>query len=152
MCNVQIHTLYTHTTYPFRFGEVHSDKAVVVCFVISLNDKLVFHSGDVRTVEQREDKATGDGWERSGRRMSRGRKGERERGRGKGEGGKRKGERGMGKGEGGKGKGERGREKGEGGKGKGERGRGKGEGGKGKGERGRKKGEGGRGRGKGKGD
>ena len=25
VCNVQIHALYTHATYPFRFGEVHFD-------------------------------------------------------------------------------------------------------------------------------
>ena len=106
-----------HATYPFRFGEVHSDKAVVVCFVISLNDELVFHSGDVLWSRERirGTRKRGDGRERSGRRMSRGRRGRKgkgERGRGRG--------RGRGKGEGWKGKGERGRGKGKG-KGKGER-------------------------------
>ena len=52
-CLFQIHALYMHVTYPFRFGEVHHDKAVVGCLVVSLKNELVSLVGDVLS-EQRE--------------------------------------------------------------------------------------------------
>ena len=42
-----------HVTYPFRVGEVHFDKAVVGCLVVSLKNELVSLVGDVLS-EQRE--------------------------------------------------------------------------------------------------
>ena len=42
-----------HVTYPFRLGEVHHDKAVVGCLVVSLKNELVSLVGDVLS-EQRE--------------------------------------------------------------------------------------------------
>ena len=44
---------HAHTTYSFRFGEVHLDKAVVGCIEVMLKNELVSLIGDV-LLEQRQ--------------------------------------------------------------------------------------------------
>ena len=59
------------TTYSFRFGEVHLDKAVVGCFIVCLYDELVSLIGDVlrrdiRDRRKRGKETEGEGWEGEG--------------------------------------------------------------------------------------
>lgn len=51
----------TTTTYSFRFGEVHLDKAVVRCFIVCLYDELVSLVGDVLSQQRDEERHEGQG-------------------------------------------------------------------------------------------
>ena len=54
-----------HTTYSFRFGEVHLDKAVVGCIEVSLKNELVSLIGDVLLEQRRHEEGhKGKGMER----------------------------------------------------------------------------------------